>query len=319
MMEYALNEAGVRICATAAEKAVAYHCPICTGIVVPRQGECNRWHFAHKTSCEDRWSYDMSEWHLAWQEKYPEEARERVVTYRGVKHRADVLLGDIIIEFQHSPITASEFSERNSFYTNAGYRVIWVFDVVQLYEDGQIRGSDEENSKFYWTHPSRVIASVVPQSSKNVAIILELASGAEEGGEPWLVKVEWAKPSENGDCAEYSQFYIDDNFEVSIDSQEEITKALLNKWERFDAFLREHQPYASKCSRVKGHPRSWYICEKTNDWHNDACKECQYNLVSEYRKSNSYRKGGLFYYCRYPNIVAEPDQYGMIQRFSVRL
>lgn len=74
-MEFALNEDKKRIHATDADKECEYFCPLCGGLVIPRQGEVNAWHFAHQTSCVDDWKYDMSEWHRAWQERFPVEAR----------------------------------------------------------------------------------------------------------------------------------------------------------------------------------------------------------------------------------------------------
>ena len=82
------------------------------------------------TQCLDGWSHDMSEWHRAWQEKFPEECREVVVEKNGVKHRADVLINNTVIEFQHSPITNEEILERNNFYLSCGYPVVWVFDAT---------------------------------------------------------------------------------------------------------------------------------------------------------------------------------------------
>ena len=79
--------------------------------------------------CDD-WDHDMSEWHFSWQEKFPEECREVVVEYNGVKHRADILINNTVIEFQHSPITAEEIKRRNDFYIACGYNVVWVFDAT---------------------------------------------------------------------------------------------------------------------------------------------------------------------------------------------
>jgi hypothetical protein len=296
VMEFALDEKQNRINALEADKSREYHCPLCFGKVIPRQGECNHWHFAHRFTCEDHWTYDMSEWHIGWQEKFPEETREAVVEYQGKKHRADILVGNTVIEFQHSAISAAEFAERNTFYTSAGYKVIWVFDVVQLFRDELICGSDSDNAKFSWRHPSRVLSSVIPQSSSNVAIVLELDDGLEDDGEPWIVKVEWAKPSCDGDFADYSVFFIEDNFAISFETSKDIDEIFLNKWQRFKSFLMEHQPYMCKCGREKGHPRPWYICEKTNEWHDGACTYCPYNLVTEYRRASDNRKGGRTYY-----------------------
>lgn len=117
-----------------------YFCPICGEPLIIRAEKslARRKHFAHKsgTNCTDDWSHDMSEWHLSWQEKFPEECREVVVEKDGVKHRADVLINNIVIEFQHSPITSEEIARRNMFYLSCGHPVVWVFDA-----EGQIKNS----------------------------------------------------------------------------------------------------------------------------------------------------------------------------------
>lgn len=122
-MEYALTADHHRVHAFDAEKGQEYYCPVCGNQVIPRQGEVNSWHFAHVTSCMDDWKYDMSEWHRGWQSRFPENVREIVVEHRGECHRADILMGGYVIEFQHSPISAGEFERRNKFYTRADYRV----------------------------------------------------------------------------------------------------------------------------------------------------------------------------------------------------
>lgn len=120
-MEYALTADHHRVHAFDAEKGQEYYCPVCGNQVIPRQGEVNSWHFAHVTSCMDDWKYDMSEWHRGWQSRFPENVREIVVEHRGECHRADILMGGYVIEFQHSPISAGEFERRNKFYTRADY------------------------------------------------------------------------------------------------------------------------------------------------------------------------------------------------------
>lgn len=47
----------------------------------------------------------------------------------GVRHRADVVVGSVVLEFQHSSISEFDWRERTGFYTN-GYdkRVFWVYD-----------------------------------------------------------------------------------------------------------------------------------------------------------------------------------------------
>lgn len=134
-MEFAVNKDGIRVHAFNAKKGESYKCPICKGDVILRKGDININHFAHKSNeCVDNWNYDMSEWHYSMQQRFPEEQREIVVKYNGQTHRADVLKGKQIIEFQHSPITSEEIIERNNFYNSAGYSVAWVFDVQEQYD-----------------------------------------------------------------------------------------------------------------------------------------------------------------------------------------
>lgn len=47
-------------------------------------------------------------------------------------------LTNYVIEFQHSPISAEEFDERNKFYTSIGKKVVWIFDVQEKYETGRL-------------------------------------------------------------------------------------------------------------------------------------------------------------------------------------
>lgn len=118
----------------------------------------------------------MSEWHRAWQNCFPKECREVVVQSDGVKHIADVLINKkTVIEFQHSPITAEEIAERNRFYTECGYKVVWVFDA-----DGKIRNKNKSvdtidpilcaETDLCWERPKREFSIKMPD---NVTIFLQ--------------------------------------------------------------------------------------------------------------------------------------------------
>ena len=131
-MYIALDENKIRVHIENADKSKQYFCPVCGEKLIIKAVDSLsiKPHFAHKkgTECLDTWQHDMSEWHYNWQCLFPEEFREVVVEEDGIKHRADVLINGYVIEFQHSPITAVEIEERNTFYLNCGYKVIWVFD-----------------------------------------------------------------------------------------------------------------------------------------------------------------------------------------------
>lgn len=141
-MFIALDENKNRISIENASKSSVFFCPICgeSLIIRAKDSVAIKAHFAHKkgTDC-DNYSHDMSEWHLNWQKQFPEECREVVVENGEEKHRADILIKNTVIEFQHSPITAEEIARRNKFYLSCGYGMIWVFDaenqIKNQYED----------------------------------------------------------------------------------------------------------------------------------------------------------------------------------------
>ena len=130
----ALTKDNKRISIEEAVPGETYYCPVCRNLVAVRAANSNnvRTHFAHKRNCLcfDDWKHDMSDWHFEWQSKFPIESREVVVEKDGVVHRADILINDTVIEFQHSPISGEEFESRNNFYKSRGYRVVWLFDAT---------------------------------------------------------------------------------------------------------------------------------------------------------------------------------------------
>ena len=179
-MEFAINSQGNRIRASNANKIEEYRCPVCCQKVILRK--CNEKidHFAHP-SCSDRWHYDMSEWHLQWQAQFPAGNREIVVEHEGEKHRADVMACGYVIEFQHSPISAEEFDERNHFYLSYGKKVVWVFDFISEFDEDKIkcyeewiRGNDS-GGKYRWTYPKRFLQNFIPQNEKDIIVFFQVS------------------------------------------------------------------------------------------------------------------------------------------------
>ncbi len=128
-------------------------CPECEAKVIYKNGKIKTQHFAHsnKTKCWN--SNQMSVWHTNWQNKFPVDYMERVITVDNVKHRADIAKPnkdcfDYIIEFQHSSISVDDFTKRNEFYSQI-CPLIWVFDSerfesfsVTLVEFGKYMGEN---------------------------------------------------------------------------------------------------------------------------------------------------------------------------------
>lgn len=70
----------------------------------------------------------MTAWHKGWQDLFNPDYVETIMTGNNVKHIADVAFEGHILEIQHSPISASEVIERESFYTTHGRSLTWIVD-----------------------------------------------------------------------------------------------------------------------------------------------------------------------------------------------
>lgn len=93
----------------------------------------------------------------------------------------------IVIEFQHSPMSPSEFIERSEFYRAAGYVVYWIFDMRQK---DITKSWFEGETGVIWKHPSHTFDyydwtgyAVNPDASDwkasvvDVVVVFEMASG----------------------------------------------------------------------------------------------------------------------------------------------
>ena len=109
-------------------------CPACGSDMTAKCGEQKVWHWAHKAKrhCDHWWSNE-TEWHRSWKENFPADWQEVPVRDEsGVLHIADVRTpSGSVIEFQHSPISASERRARETFYGS----MIWVVDGTRSKRD----------------------------------------------------------------------------------------------------------------------------------------------------------------------------------------
>lgn len=174
-MFIALDSNGNRIDVKNAEKGNDYFCPVCNNPLQVKEGKIKIKHFAHisGSDCDD-FSTDMSEWHRNWQEQFPADSREIVITIDNESHRADVAFENYVIEFQNSPITAEKFEQRNAFYTKAGKKVIWIFNLIDDFRKGHFvkietfRGGAE----WKWKYSNQCFHNFVPQKRKGEVILL---------------------------------------------------------------------------------------------------------------------------------------------------
>lgn len=104
-------------------------CPCCGNPVRPNHGSQRRF-WSHKKEC-DSWYEPMTEWHINWQNLFPENCREVII---GV-HRADVLYKGCVFEFQHSHLSEEKIKEREAYYQN----MMWVFDLQEKYDKQKLK------------------------------------------------------------------------------------------------------------------------------------------------------------------------------------
>lgn len=117
-------------------------CPVCKNEVVGKIYSIRINHWAHLVKSEsdcDSWYEPITEWHLNWQNLFPEQNREVTITENNISHRADILLNnELVIEFQNSPIKIREVERREAFYNKNDRKLIWVLNGNSLAESTTI-------------------------------------------------------------------------------------------------------------------------------------------------------------------------------------
>lgn len=143
-----------------------YYCPYCGAPLITKKGDVRQHHFAHKSNhlCSDTWertkSYDISPWHIEWQEYFPKDNQEVKLSLGETKHRADVLIGRTVVEFQHSIMSVKAFDDRNNFYFNLNYKVVWLFDLSDIVQNGNLTYcSTNDGLCFSWSNPQKAFNS----------------------------------------------------------------------------------------------------------------------------------------------------------------
>lgn len=92
----------------------------------------------------------MSDWHRAWQSRFHTASREQPFFSGGYGRRADVSLGHLAVEFQHSSISEDEWRRRTDFYiTHCDMAVLWVYDRTARVPEADLAGADLKFREFY--------------------------------------------------------------------------------------------------------------------------------------------------------------------------
>ena len=96
--------------------------------LIAKQGDILKHHFAHTANTECKYK-NKSPFHLIWQSLF--EQTEIFYPpilgsdFRNGGNFADIVVGDLVIEIQHSSIKKKEIDDREIIYDN----MIWIFDV----------------------------------------------------------------------------------------------------------------------------------------------------------------------------------------------
>ena len=309
-MYTAYDQQNNRIDVEDAVRGESYFCPVCKNKVIIKEGKINAKHFAHMSGeCTDHWHYDMSEWHRKKQSYFPIENREVVLRHKNKIHRADILINKTVIEFQHSPITAEEFMERNSFFNSLGLRIVWVFDISVAFESNNLIYSENKDNLMIWKKPMRIFSELPFISDDNKSFSLWFSWDSNNEYEDVINKVIWAIRDEYNTYSfnrfMVSPYYIDLKDKIDVDdffrSKTDFFKLALSD-------LNKISSYKIKYIGEKCHPRDSYICPKTQKFGitlfgETGCRYCRYCYMVAQKGNQKPIKRAI--YCCYPNQVRE--------------
>lgn len=332
-MFVAHNNTGQRIWAGNAKRGEEYVCPVCDAQVVLKKGSVYAAHFAHAgNACVDTWHYDMSDWHLSMQALFPEECREVVVKSGGKTHRADVLIGNIAVEFQHSPISAEEFEDRCIFFRGAGYRLAWIFDAEKPFHSHRIRPANQYSvDAWQWTKPPRIFGDVPKNLSTNKEFSLWMAWQDMEAGadNAYLYKVDRMGESVGGRPS-MSHFFTSP-YQIDVAQGIDVDELFFDKLDhlhRAEENLKAKTEYSLKYIMEKGHMAEEYTCPITGRFGlrlsgANACTNCRYCAMIAVKGQGKGCPHKV--YCCYPEIVREriPDcddddyAYGVAPEYNI--
>lgn len=323
-MLFALDRNCNRIHIDATVKGEDYFCPCCESRLVLKKGTERIHHFAHPANsfCMDSWHYDMTEWHLDWQNKFPKECQEIVKEKDGQKHRADVLIEEakVVFEFQHSQLSPTEFEERNSFYNDLGYTVVWVFDVEEQYQNDQIE--NYEDNKWSWKGSKKSVFAYFNAKDKKTEVYLQL-----DNDEPLLVKITWNVQGKGlYRFATSGHYFSDDDLINQFFPQKEEGKKDYRLSDLYDRMVllnaKDHTTYYFGCPISSTHKCANCIIDIPESKYSEImpCEKCEF-----YDRASNNEYGTTLCKKRFLDLgldennvvqIEEKDEFGFINKIS---
>jgi len=157
-LRYAINNDKQRV--EVSESGELALCPCCSKPVKGRRGDHRIHHWYHyeglSSNC-DGWYEPMTEWHLKWQNYFPSQNQEVVITKDGEKHIADIKTSTgVILEFQNSSINSNVIRKREKFY---GQKLVWIINALpfkkNLLLEQSVLWSKGDPYVYKWNRPRR--------------------------------------------------------------------------------------------------------------------------------------------------------------------
>ena len=114
-------------------KQIGYFCPACGAPVLIKNGQIKRPHFSHSKAADCFSSSDgETEEHIALKEMLADWCLKQQISFvlepylTQLKQRPDLLIGNIAIEIQCSPLSSRRLEERTKNYLAHGYTPVWI-------------------------------------------------------------------------------------------------------------------------------------------------------------------------------------------------
>ena len=98
-------------------------------------------------------------------------------------------------------LTPEQFNERNTFYQDLGYKVVWLYDLRDAFREGALREEPHKDAglRFSWGNPRKAFRAYDLERG-NVDLFLQLR---DEGDGPYIVRPEDVSPNGFETCPSY--------------------------------------------------------------------------------------------------------------------
>lgn len=179
-MLVALDKSGKPVSVDNIKPRRVYKCPACGKEVTLYKGRYYVNQFRHVNGIyADRLEHPDTEWTKAWKDQVPILNREVVIEKDGVAHKADIQIGEYVIILSNYAITRKEFNDKTAFFRSAGYKVVWIFNMIGYIQYHKIKveetgDMDPVRINWYWTYPRSFLADFNPDNNDGVTVLFQM-------------------------------------------------------------------------------------------------------------------------------------------------